>query len=237
MSLLFTAPPMLLSRQLEKIRKELLHMGALCEESVDASVRAILTRDAELARSVIAKDDAIDDAEIELEEECLHALALYQPVAFDLRYVVAVLKINSDLERIGDLATSLAEAAVMLANRPQAGDIPFDLLGMSRTVQEMLHKSLNALVALDPKLAADVRAQDDTVDDIHRGVYEAVQKMIHDDPRSAELAIAYLGLSRKLERMADHAAYIARDVIVLTEGDFSSYHPRADKSGDSTVGV
>lgn len=224
---------MLLSRQLEKIRKELLHMGALCEESVDCSVRAILTRDADLARKVIDNDDQIDDAEIELEEECLHALALYQPVAFDLRYLVAVLKINSDLERIGDLAASLSEAAVMLASRPASVEIPFDLAGMSRTVQEMLHKSLNALVNLDVKLAAEVRAQDDIVDDIHRGVYEAVQKMIQNDPRSAELAIAYLGLSRKLERMADHATYIARDVVCLTEGDFSSYHPRSDKESPS----
>lgn len=221
--------PMLLSRQLEKIRKELLHMGALCEESVDCSVRAILARDADLARKVIDNDDAIDDAEIELEEECLHALALYQPVAFDLRYVVAVLKINADLERIGDLAASLSEAAVMLASRPTSVEIPFDLAGMSRTVQEMLHKSLNALVHLDTNLATEVRAQDDIVDEIHRGVYEAIQTMIQNDPRSAELAIAYLGLSRKLERMADHATYIARDVVCLTEGGFSSYHPRADK--------
>ncbi len=179
---------------------------------------------------------SIDDAEIELEEECLHALALYQPVAFDLRYIVAVLKINSDLERIGDLASNLAESAVMLANRP-AGDIPFDLAGMSGTVQEMLHKSLNALVTLDAKLAAQVRAQDDIVDDIHRGVYESVQNMIKDQPRSAELAIAYLGLSRQLERMADHATYIARDVVCLTEGDLSSYHPRADKNSDSVSGA
>lgn len=225
----FSSPPMLLSRQLEKIRKQLLHMGALCEESVAHSIHAILSRDADLARAVIAKDDAIDDAEVELEEECLHALALYQPVAFDLRYLVAVLKINSDLERIGDLATSLAESAVVLSGRPQAGDIPFDLAGMGRVVQEMLHSALNALVNLDTKLATEVRAKDDVVDDIHRSVYEAVQKMIQNDPRQAELAISYLGLSRKLERMADHASYIARDVMVLTEGDFSAYHPRSDR--------
>lgn len=220
---------MLLPRQLEKIRKELLHMGALCEESVALSIRAIITRDTVLAHAVIAKDDAIDDVEIELEEECLHALALYQPVAFDLRYIVAVLKINSGLERIGDLASSVAEAALMLSARPQGGEPPFDLATMGRVVQEMLHKSLNALVSLDAKLAAEVRAEDDMVDAMHRNVYAAVQKMIAADPRQAELAIAYLGLSRKLERMADHAVYIARDVVVLTEGNFSAYHPRADR--------
>ena len=116
-------------------------------------------------------------------------------------------------------------------------EIPFDLAGMSRTVQEMLHKSLNALVNLDVKLASEVRAEDDIVDDIHRGVYESVQKrMIEKDPRQAELAIAYLGLSRKLERMADHATYIARDVVCLTEGDFSSYHPRSDKDPKAATG-
>jgi len=220
---------MLLSRQIEKIRTLLLDLGALCEESVEKAARSAVGRDCDLARSVLAGDDRIDDAEIELEEECLHALALYQPVAFDLRYIVAVLKMTNDLERIGDLAGNIATTTLILSERPPVDAPPFDLVEMSRLVREMLHQALNALVNLDAALAEKVRAEDDQVDAIHRGVYDAVQKMIRQNPENTAAAIDYLALSRHLERIADHAAYIARDVICLNEGDFSSYHPRQAK--------
>jgi phosphate transport system protein len=205
-------------RQIDKLKQMILWLGTLAEESVESAIRAVKTRDAKLAQQVIDGDTKIDEMEIEVEEECLHTLALYQPVAYDLRFVVSVLKINSDLERIADKAVNIAEQACALAEGPQF-DVPFDFLGQSERVRSMLKRSLDALVSADPDLAEWVRRMDDQVDKVHRDFAKAVKQAIREHPDQVDSLLNIWNLSRQLERIADHAVNIAEDVIYMARGD------------------
>jgi phosphate transport system protein len=208
-----------LQRQISQLKKLILFIGAMVEEKVQASIRAVQNRDAELAQQIIDTDRDIDMKELECEEECLHTLALHQPVAFDLRYVVAVLKINNDLERIGDLAVNIAEQASFLAVDAPLHHNPFDMAGMGTRVTQMLKHALDALVNIDPDLAQSVRESDDQVDAIHRQMYALVADGIRANANQTEQYIHMLSVSRNLERMADHAVNIAEDVIYMAKGD------------------
>ena len=222
-----------LERQVAKLKKMILALGARVEEAVGSAIQATHDRDPALAQRVIDGDESIDHDEVELEEECLHTLALHQPVAFDLRYVIANLKINNELERIGDLAVNIAEQANALSNEPRLERIPFDLQGMTQRVRRMLKQSLDALVNIDPDMAERVRAEDDHVDQIHREMYSAVERAIHDDVDHVEQLIHLLSVSRNLERIADHAVNIAEDVIYMAKGDISRHsrpHPLAPET-------
>jgi phosphate transport system protein len=210
--------PRLLQREIDKLKKQILSLGADVEESVRLAVRAIAARDADLAREVIEGDVKIDEQEVALEEECLKILALHQPVADDLRFIVAVLKINNDLERIGDLAGHLAERARSLS-RVSAATVPPDLLTMAERVQTMLSKSLDALVNLDMDAALFVCNADDAVDDIHRSMYRRTKAGIRQSPESLDWLLQLLSASRYLERIADQTTNIAEDVIYLIGGD------------------
>jgi phosphate transport system protein len=163
--------------------------------------------------------------EVEVEEECLHTLALYNPVASDVRYVVAVLTINKDLERIGDLATNLAEEAIYLADEPPVQQSPFDLMGEGRRVRQMLKDCLDALVNRDAPLARRVLKSDDEVDAIHRAMYNKVKEAIRQNPLESGRFIELLNASRQLERIADHAVNIAEDVIYVVEGRIVRHRP------------
>lgn len=207
-----------LQREIGDLKKRILHLGTVVEESLQKAVKALRRRDDALARSVIDTDPDIDEMEVRVEEECLKVLALHQPVAIDLRFIVAVLKINSDLERIGDLAVNVAERAVFLASRDPV-DIPFDFAGMAWKAQAMLKKSLDALVNLDVDLARRVRAADDDVDAMNRQMYRQVEQGIREHPDRLESLIQLLSASRHLERVADHATNIAEDVIYMLEGE------------------
>ena len=214
-----------LDRQVSKLKRMILALGAQVEEAVQQAIQAIHDREPALAQQVIDHDEKIDADEVELEEECLHTLALHQPVAFDLRYVVANLKINNELERIGDLAVNIAEQAVALAHEPCVASIPYDLQGMTRRVRQMLKQSLDALVNIDPELAEQVRREDDHVDAIHRDMYQAVERAIHEDGDHVEQYIHLLSVSRNLERIADHCVNIAEDVIYMAKGDIRRHRP------------
>ncbi len=203
--------------EIDGLKKKILHLTALVEQNLESAVRAVDERDIKLAVKVIATDDAIDQAEVEIEEECLKILALYQPVATDLRFIIAVLKINSDIERIGDLAVNIAQRAKTVAESKNR-NVPFDLSGMSRLTLSMVKKSTDSLVKLDSQLARLVGAMDDQVDEMHRGAYRAVEKEITKDPQAVEYYINLLGVSRYLERIADHSTNIAEDVVYLVEG-------------------
>jgi phosphate transport system protein len=207
-----------LEREIENLKKEILTLGAMAEQSVRQATLAIRNRDEVLARGVIEKDIEIDKMEIEVEEACLKILALHQPVAIDLRFIVAVLKINSDLERIGDLAVNVAERAAFLATQPSV-DILFDFVGMVVKVQEMLRKSIDALVNLSADLAREVCASDDEIDAMNRQMYLIVHDRIDSQPDQTESLIHLLSASRHLERIADHATNIAEDVIYMIEGE------------------
>ena len=167
-----------LMKNIEKLKRMILTVSALAEESVHLAVRAVEDRDGELAGRVIESDLEIDNMEVEVEEECLKILALHQPVAFDLRFIVSVLKINNDLERIGDLAVNIAERAQFLATVPQAVSMVFDFAGMTAKTQTMLRNSLDALVNNDSRLARGVLAMDDEVDGINRRMYDQVKEGI-----------------------------------------------------------
>jgi phosphate transport system protein len=207
-----------LQREIENLKKEILTVGAIAEQSVREATRAIENRDENLARNVIEKDINLDQMEVEVEESCLKILALHQPVATDLRFIVAVLKINSDLERVGDLAVNIAERTLFLANHPEV-NIEFDFTTMAIKTQEMLKKSLDALVNLDARLARRVCACDDEIDSMNRQMYLIVQDAMHSHPEQIEPLIHLLSTSRHLERIADHATNIAEDVIYMIEGE------------------
>jgi phosphate transport system protein len=206
-----------LQREIEHLKKELLSLCAMVEEQVQRAVRALLDRDQAAARRVEQRDAEIDQWEVEVEEECLKILALHQPVAGDLRFLVAALKINNDLERIGDLAVNIARKAAAFAGQ-SFFEIPFDLAGMGEKAQAMLRDSLDALVNLDPKLANAVCARDDAVDQMKRMIRSRAEEMMCHDPRAIAPMLTLIAVSRNLERIADHATNIAEDVIYMVEG-------------------
>ncbi|MFA5863093.1 MAG: phosphate signaling complex protein PhoU [Phycisphaerae bacterium] len=210
--------PRHLQREIEKLKKHILALGAVVEESFQKAVRAIKDKDVDLANKIISDDDEIDHTEVDIEEECLKILALYQPVATDLRFIVAALKINSDLERIGDLAVNIAERVSFLATQEKV-TFPFDFDDMVQKTQSMLKRSLDALVNLDAGLAREVCAADDDVDAINRQMYIQVQQGIRAHPDQIEPLIHFLSISRHLERIADHTTNIAEDVIYMIEGE------------------
>jgi phosphate transport system protein len=219
--------PVHLEREIDKLKAMISSLAAHVEEAVGKAVRAVTERDGELARKIIEFDPEIDLMEVEVEEECLKALALHQPVAQDLRFIIAVLKVNNDLERIGDLAANIAEQAAFLATaRPI--EIPYDLPGMAGRVREMLRRSLDALMASDAAIAQSVREADDEVDAIDRAMYPEVRAAISRNLDRMEALIRLLRVSQNLERIADHATNIAEDVIYLAEGKIIR-HSRSEK--------
>lgn len=207
-----------LQREIDNLKKKLLALGAFVEESVQKAVTAISERNAAAAREVIESDPEIDKMEIDIEEDCLKVLALHQPVAIDLRFIVAVLKINNDLERIGDLAVNIAERAAFLATQKRV-DIPFDFVGMASKAKTMLARSLDALINGDTELAHSVCAADDEVDQINREMYYQIQDGIRNSPEQMVCLLHLLSVSRHLERIADHATNIAEDVIYMIAGE------------------
>ena len=206
-----------LKKDIDKLKRDLLSLCAVVEEQVQCAIRALLDRDEALARQVELRDDEIDRLEIEVEEDCLKTLALHQPVAVDLRMIVSVLKINSDLERIGDMAVNIAHKAASFAAEPHV-EIPFDIVGMWEKTQAMLRDSLDAMVNTDATLAAKVCARDDEVDEIKRQIRVAVEERMQHQPQEVRALLRLLAVSRNLERIADCATNIAEDVIYMAEG-------------------
>lgn len=216
--------PMLLQKEIEKIKKQILALGAVVEEQVEIAVQAVEEHSEALAQKVIDADAEVDEREVDLEEECLKLLALYQPVANDLRFIVSVIKINSDLERIGDLAVNIAERAAFLSTQKRI-PIPFDFAGMANRVKMMLRKSLDSLVNTDLGMAFEVWKADDEVDSINREMYSQVAKYIQQEPDQIHCFLQLLSVGRQLERIADHATNIAEDVIYMIKGDIVRHKP------------
>jgi phosphate transport system protein len=209
--------PQHLRREIENLKKKILALGARIEEAVRNATLSIQERNREMALQTIENDYEIDQYEVEIEEDCLKILALHQPVAIDLRFIVAVLKINNDLERIGDLAVNIAERAEFLATREPVG-VSLDFVTMADKAQMMLKMSLDALVNLSVETAQQVRSSDDEIDSMNRQMYLKVQQALRDKPDRIESLVHLLSVSRHLERIADHATNIAEDVIYMTEG-------------------
>ena len=206
------------SRELEKIKKQILSLGARVEEQVRMATQAVETHDAELAKQIIKSDYDIDEMEVEIEEDCLKILALHQPVAVDLRFLIAVIKINNELERIGDQAVNIAERVDAISKGVQL-DLFFDYSSMGEKVQDMLKLSLDALVNMDYDLAFNVVMRDDEVDKIKHDAYDRIKQAMGEHPDKLGELINLLLISRHLERLADHATNIAEEVIYLIEGE------------------
>ncbi|MBN1360885.1 MAG: phosphate signaling complex protein PhoU [Sedimentisphaerales bacterium] len=206
-----------LQREIENLKRDILTLGALVEQAVREATASIANRDEETARRIIDSDIEIDEMEVQVEESCLKILALHQPVAIDLRFIIAVLKINNDLERVGDLAVNIAERAAFLATQPPVS-ISLDFQAMARKAQNMLATSLDALVNLSASQARRVLTCDDEIDAMNRQMYVVIQQGIGARPEQTESLIHLLSASRHLERIADHATNIAEDVIYMIEG-------------------
>lgn len=213
-----------LVREITRVKQQILTLGGEVEESLRHAVTSLINRDTALAKQVLKSDAEIDQHEVDIEEDCLKILALHQPVAIDLRFLIAVLKINNDLERIGDLAVNIAERSMSLSLQPPITP-PFDLAAMADRVQGMVRKSLDALVQLDTQAARQVLVEDDAVDDIHRQMYDRVKAAIRQNIERTDELIQLLAVSRYLERVADHATNVAEDVIYLVEGQIARHRP------------
>jgi phosphate transport system protein len=207
-----------LHRDLELLSRDILTLGARVEESLDLAVRALVDRREDLAERIREADDVIDRAEVEVEENCLKILALHQPVAADLRYVITALKVNNDLERMGDLAVNLAARASWLARRDPI-DAAEAIKAMALRVRGMVHQSIASLVERDPLKARAVCAMDDEVDREHKQMYRVLQDLMKADPRTVKRAVQTLSASRQLERVGDLATNIAEDVVFMVEGE------------------
>lgn len=205
-------------REMDGIKSQILRLGTMVEEQLYFAIKAVEDLDDNLANTVISQDDRIDQKEVEIEEECLKVMALHQPVAIDLRLLVAVLKINSDLERIGDMAVNIAETVSFLKGHQEAGPREFDFRTMAEKARNLLRRSLDSLVNLDETLALDVCASDDELDDLHRGMYARVEENIKENPAQVGVYLRYLLISRNLERVGDHSTNIAEDVIYMARG-------------------
>ena len=221
-----------MQRETDNLKRRLLKLSAGVEENVRAAVRSVENRDAVLAHTVIQRERETDVMEVDVEEECLKILALYQPVASDLRMIIAVLKINQDLERIGDLAVHIAERGLFLCQQPRIA-LPFRLGTMADKAQAMLKNVLDAFVNLDEAAAREVCAADNEIDNINQEIFQQVKEVIMQNPRQFESLLQILHIARHLERIADHATNIAEDLIYLIEGRIIR-HQQVPGSGDGT---
>jgi phosphate transport system protein len=215
-----------LERDLDNLQRHLVTLAASAEEAIHKATRALQQRDLELARSVIEGDNEIDEEENRVEEEALKILALHQPVAIDLRRIAAAIKINTDLERMADLAEDIAERAVHLARLPEI-PIPEKLQRMTDLTTAMVRQSLDAFVNLDTRQARVVCRLDDEVDRYNASIIEELIRVMQRSPEMVEPGLSLFSATRHLERIADHATNIAEDVVYLVEGEIIRHRPSA----------
>ncbi len=204
-------------KEIGRLKKQMLVLSSLVEESVRKSIKSITELDARLSQEVIEGDERINALEIELEEECLKILALHQPVANDLRFIITILKLNNGLERIGDLSVNVAERVPLLKSHA-VENVPEIFSSMGEKALEMLNMSIDALVNLDPRLASKVREADEEVDNMNREVYDWVKAQILDTPEKVRSHLSFISIAKHIERMADHSVEIAEDIIYMIDG-------------------
>jgi len=214
--------------ELEELNQALLGMGALVESSIHCSVQALVNRDERMARRVIEDEVRINQMELDIDARVTRLLALNQPVAGDLRLLIIALKINTDLERMGDLAVNIAERAISLAKVPLVKPL-IDTPRMASLVEDMLHSSLDAFVKRDADLAEKVLPADDEVDTIRDNIYSELLDVMQSNPTVVPSAIHLMFVARNLERIADHTTNIAEDVIFLVRGIDIRHHVAQEK--------
>jgi len=213
-----------LQTAIKNIENNLLTLMEYTETTVEMAVSAVKKRDEIIAKDVLTSDDQIDNMEVEIEEECLQVMALHQPVASDLRFLITVLKVNNDLERIGDLSVNISERALTIIGRDNL-EAPFDFSEMADKTKEMLKKAIDSLIKRDVDLAKEVCQSDDIVDQMNREMYKDVRKAIMENPEQVDYYLQYLSISRHLERIADYTTNIAEDVIYMVNGEIVRHSP------------
>jgi phosphate transport system protein len=208
---------------MQALKSQLLIMGGMVENRIHRAVDALISRNAEEAQKIIQADVEINDLQIEIDERCLRILATQTPLASDLRFITAAMKINSDLERMGDQAVNIAQNTLKCLDQPPLK--PFiDLPRMAALAQEMTRDALDAFVRKDVELARNVLRRDDVVDDLKDQIFRELLTYMMADPGTIERALALILISRNLERVADHATNIAEDVIFLVEAKDVRHH-------------
>ena len=214
--------------ELQALKNRLLTMGALVEERVHQAVRSLVDRRLEEAEAVIAADKEVNDLQIDIDDRCLKLLATQSPLAIDLRLITAAMKINADLERIGDQAVNIAENVIKLLPQPPLKPL-IDIPRMAELAQQMTRDALDAFVKKDPALARDVLRRDDEVDNLKDQVFRELLTYMMADPGTIQRALSLILISRNIERIADHATNIAEDVIFLVEAkDVRHHHLEAE---------
>jgi phosphate transport system protein len=213
-------------QELEQLKGKLLEMSALVEAAVQRSVSAVTQKDRSAAEQVFRDEARVNQLEMEIDEFAINLLATQQPLAADLRLVVAALKINTDLERMGDLSVSIAQRAVSLLSEPVIQPM-VDIRHMSALVESMVRKSMDAFVAHDADMARSVLASDDAVDSLRTASYHELVSFMEKDPHNIPQALDLIGITRSLERIADHSTNIAEDVLFLVKGVDVRHHAEA----------
>jgi len=212
--------------ELETLQTRLLEMGGLAEERVRTCIEALESRDLALVAQVMAGDEPINQLHIEIDNRCFRLLALYQPMATDLRAIVSAVKINTDLERVGDLAVNISEAAQRYTTHPPVKKL-IDIPTMGAIAQTMLRDALDAYVRRDTALAHAVLNADDELDALKTQVFRDLLTYMLKDPVTVEPALDLILISRHLERIGDHATNIAEDVIFMVSAQDVRHHPPA----------
>lgn len=211
-----------LERDLKSLEQDVLAQSSIAEEMIRLACRGLAERRSEAVYEVLTREPEVNDREVRIEEECLKILALHQPVAVDLRRVATVLKVNSDLERIADLAVNIGERTLALIKHPEF-EIPLTLEKMSSVSIDMVREALDALVDLDVEGARRVCQKDDEVDEYNRIVIHELYEVMQNRPSLVEAALHFFSAARHVERIADHATNIAEDVIYLVEGEIARH--------------
>ena len=209
--------------ELHILQQRLLSMAGLAEDRMCDAVKALATRDLTLVEHILIGDEPINRLHIEIDDRCFKLLALHQPMAADLRAIVAAVKINTDLERVGDLAVNIAEAAKRYVEHPPVKPL-IDIPRMGDIAQDMLHNALDAFVRRDMSLAEDVLGADDKLDSLKTQIFRELLTHMLADPATIEPALDLILISRHLERIGDHATNIAEDVIFIVSARDIRHH-------------
>jgi phosphate transport system protein len=203
-------------QELDVLKTNIIKMGSSAEEGVREAIHALLERKPDVARGVLEREERLNALEVEIDQQVADLLALQQPVASDLRFILAALKINSDLERIGDHAVNIAESAIQYASGAPL-PVHVDIPRMARIAQTMLRTAIDGFIHRDATLARPVLTDDDAIDDLNRKVLVDLVGQIRSHPESVEQSLELIRVSRNLERIADLATNIAEDVIYMAE--------------------
>jgi phosphate transport system protein len=211
-------------QSLDQLKENLLVMAGLAEQAIQRAIEAYRVRDLSICELVSRSEVAINRLERDIDQEALDLLAMEQPMAIDLRFILSVIKINADLERVGDAAKSISERVRNMEQMPAIPELPVDIPRMAALSAEMVRKSLQAFIDADPELARAVLTMDDAVDTMNRAAYRSLTKLMEEQSHVAPQALNALMICRALERVADHATNIAEDVIFWIQGADVRHH-------------